>query len=56
MNHEETENPMPSVASQVAGAIAGAAIVIVGLRVAVGVKRARRNRKMWETATSSDDF
>jgi hypothetical protein len=43
----ETERPNPSIAYQAVGAVTGAAIVIIGLRVTVEVQRrleARRSR------------
>jgi hypothetical protein len=46
MNNEtsETENQLPSATTQIAGAIGGVAIVIIGLRTVVAVKRARTTR------------
>jgi ABC-type Fe3+ transport system permease subunit len=42
----ETETPNPSVSSQVIAGAAGAAIIIVGLRTAVAIKRFRQRRNL----------
>ena len=42
----ETERPNPSIAAQAASAVVGGAIVIIGLRVAVEIKRRRIAKKI----------
>lgn len=49
----ETERPNPPIVQQVVGAVAGVAIVVIGLRVTVEVQRrleARRNRNAEKTS------
>jgi hypothetical protein len=41
----ETENEMPSVTSQVAGAVVGVAVVAISLRVILEVQRRREAKK-----------
>lgn len=50
----ETENEIPSVVKQIAGAAIGVAVVVTALRTAVAIQRARYNRRhpdLWTECT-----